>query len=88
MKLSRKDARALRVWAVFAVAANLGIALVVGLALPAGALPLLPILGLMLPLLTTGVLDAAADHLARAQSRPQVAAPQRQREATLGLSAT
>ena len=48
-------------WAVLAVAANVGLALVAAAALPAQALAVLPVLGLALPLLTTGVLDAALE---------------------------
>jgi len=63
MKFSMHDAKTLRRWAVLAVAANVGVTLLVAAALPAHALALLPILGLSLPLLTTGVLDAAAQRL-------------------------
>ena len=60
MKFSMQDAKSLRRWAVIAVAANVGVTLLAAAILPAHALALLPILGLSLPLLTTGVLDAAA----------------------------
>jgi hypothetical protein len=74
--------RKLRRWAVAAVAANLVAAVSLGLALPAQALALLPIFGLMLPLLTTGVLDVfvtrepgspnhGTNHPAGRPSRPQ-----------------
>jgi hypothetical protein len=50
----------LRTWAVVAVGANVGLALLAAAVLPASAAGLLPILALALPLLTTGVIDAAA----------------------------
>jgi hypothetical protein len=50
----------LRRWSVVAVVANVGVALLAAAVLPAQALGLLPVLALTLPLLTTGVLDAAA----------------------------
>jgi predicted anti-sigma-YlaC factor YlaD len=50
----------LRLWAVVAVVANVGVALLAAAVLPASAVGLLPILALALPLLTTGVIDAAA----------------------------
>jgi predicted anti-sigma-YlaC factor YlaD len=55
----------LRRWSVVAVVANVGIALLAAAVLPAHALGLLPVLALTLPLLTTGVLDAAASGCAR-----------------------
>jgi len=55
----------LRRWSIVAVVANVGIALVAAVVLPAQALALLPVLALTLPLLTTGVLDAAASGCAR-----------------------
>jgi len=54
--------RTLRRWAIAAVAGNVALALVAAAALPAEALAILPVLGLGLPLLTTGVLDAALEH--------------------------
>ena len=50
----------LRKWAAVAVVANVGVTLLAAAVLPASAVGLLPILGLVLPLLTTGVIDAAA----------------------------
>ncbi|HET6333300.1 MAG TPA: hypothetical protein VFG30_08810 [Polyangiales bacterium] len=50
----------LRRWAVGAVVANVGVTLLAAAVLPAGAMGLLPVIGLVLPLLTTGVIDAAA----------------------------
>ncbi|HKU44522.1 MAG TPA: hypothetical protein VJR89_40455 [Polyangiales bacterium] len=55
----------LRRWSLVAVAANLGVAVLAAVALPAQAAVLLPLLALTLPLLTTGVLDAAADNCAQ-----------------------
>jgi hypothetical protein len=52
--------KTLRKWAVVAVVANVGATLLAAVVLPANAIGLLPILGLALPLLTTGVIDAAA----------------------------
>lgn len=49
-----------RRWAVAAVVANVGVTLFAAAVLPANALGVLPIVGLVLPLLTTGVIDAAA----------------------------
>lgn len=60
MNLSLQDAKHLRRWAVVAVVANVAVTLIAAVALPAHARGVLPILGLVLPLLTTGVLDAAA----------------------------
>jgi hypothetical protein len=54
----------LRRWSVVAVVANVGIAVLAAVVLPAHALGLLPVLALTLPLLTTGVLDAAAQNRA------------------------
>jgi hypothetical protein len=59
MNLSPRDAKNLRRWSVVAVAANIGVAIVAAVVLPAQAIGLLPVLALTLPLLTTGVLDAA-----------------------------
>jgi hypothetical protein len=56
-----QNAKTLRRWAVLAVAANVGLALAAAAVLPAQALALLPVLGFCLPLLTTGVLDAALE---------------------------
>jgi predicted anti-sigma-YlaC factor YlaD len=50
----------LRRWAVAAVVANVGVTLLAAAVLPASAVGLLPVIGLVLPLLTTGVIDAAA----------------------------
>jgi hypothetical protein len=52
----------LRRWAVAAVVANIGVTLVAAAVLPASAMSVLPILALALPLITTGVIDAAAEH--------------------------
>jgi hypothetical protein len=52
----------LRRWAVAAVVANIGLTLVAAAVLPANAMSVLPILALALPLITTGVIDAAAEH--------------------------
>jgi hypothetical protein len=51
----------LRRWAVVAVAANVAVTLVAAAVVPASAMSVLPILALALPLITTGVLDAAAE---------------------------
>lgn len=50
----------LRRWAVVAVVANVGVTLLAAAVLPASAIGVLPVIGLVLPLLTTGVIDAAA----------------------------
>ncbi len=50
----------LRRWAIAAVVANVGLTLVAAAVLPASAMGVLPILALALPLITTGVIDAAA----------------------------
>jgi hypothetical protein len=50
----------LRRWAVAAVVANVAVTLVAAAVLPASAIGVLPILALALPLITTGVIDAAA----------------------------
>lgn len=50
----------LRRWAVVAVVANVGVTLLAAAVLPASAVSVLPVIGLVLPLLTTGVIDAAA----------------------------
>jgi predicted anti-sigma-YlaC factor YlaD len=50
----------LRLWAVGAVVANVGVTLLAAAVLPANAMGLLPVIGLVLPLLTTGVIEAAA----------------------------
>jgi len=50
----------LRRWSVAAVVANVGVTLVAAAVLPASAMGVLPILALALPLITTGVIDAAA----------------------------
>ena len=64
MKSSVQDTTSLRRWAVVAVAANIAATLAVAAVLPAHALALLPVIGLSLPLLTTGVLDAFAERRA------------------------
>lgn len=50
----------LRRWAVAAVVANVAVTLGAAAVLPASAMGVLPILALALPLITTGVIDAAA----------------------------
>lgn len=52
----------IRRWSVVAVVANVGVALLAAAILPAEALGLLPVLALTLPLLTTGLLEAAVPH--------------------------
>jgi len=88
MNLSVQDARNLQKYAVFAVAANVLVALVLWLALPAHAIALLPILALMLPFITTGVLDAIANRMqhSRSTSRPSQAG--RRPQASFQLRAT
>lgn len=54
------DLKNLRRWALAAVVANVGVTLLAAAVLPASAVGLLPVIGLVLPLLTTGVIDAAA----------------------------
>lgn len=58
----------LRRWSVVAVVANVGVAALAAVVLPAQALGLLPVLALTLPLLTTGVLEAVAGNSVRHQS--------------------
>jgi hypothetical protein len=53
--------KSLRRWAVAAVVANVAVTVVAAAVLPASAMSVLPILALALPLITTGVIDAAAE---------------------------
>ena len=55
----------LRRWSLVAVVANVGVAVLAAIVMPAHVLGLLPVLALTLPLLTTGVLEAAASGSAR-----------------------
>lgn len=88
MNLSVKDAKNFRKYAVFAVAANVLVAAVVWLALPAQSVALLPILGLMLPFITAGVLDAIANHMQRSPSKSRPSLARRHREASFQMRAT
>jgi hypothetical protein len=67
----------LRQWAVWAVAVNVSVIVIAGLVLPANAISLLPVLGLALSLVTSGVIDAAAQP--RLQSESRRVAPARTR---------
>ena len=62
MDLTLHDAQVLRRWALVAVVANVGAALLAAAVLPAHVLGVLPVIAIVLPLLTTGVLEAAAQH--------------------------
>jgi hypothetical protein len=88
MNLSVQDARSLQKYAVFAVAANVIVALVLWLALPAHAVALLPIVALMLPFITTGVLDAVAHRMQRSSSRSRPSQAGRRPRASFQLRAT
>jgi len=64
MDLSLHDAHILRRWSVVAVVANIAATLLAAAVLPADVRGVLPVIALVLPLLTTGVLEAAAQHYA------------------------
>ena len=69
--MDRQNLSKVRRWAVLAVAANVALFLAVAWALPKELLGVLPVLGLTLPLLTTGFIEAATEHRANKVQRPQ-----------------
>jgi hypothetical protein len=69
--MDRQNLSKVRRWAVLAVTANIALLLAVAWALPKDLLGVLPVLGLMLPLLTTGFIEAAAERRASSVQRSQ-----------------
>lgn len=69
--MDRQNLSQVRRWAALAVAANIALFFAVAWALPKELLGVLPILGLTLPLLTTGFLEAATERRANEEQRPQ-----------------
>jgi hypothetical protein len=59
--MERSNLSRVRRWAAAAVAANVALLLLIAWALPKELLGVLPVLGLMLPLLSTGFIEAAAE---------------------------
>ena len=60
-----------RRWAAFVVVANIALLLAVAWTLPKDLLGVLPILALTLPLLSTSILEAAAERRVKRAQRPQ-----------------
>jgi hypothetical protein len=71
--MERQNLSKVRRWAAFVVAANVALLLAVAWALPKELLGVLPVLGLTLPLLSTGFIEAAAERRANDVQRPRFA---------------
>jgi hypothetical protein len=69
--MDRQNLSQVRRWAVLVVAANVVLLLAVAWALPKELLGVLPVLGLMLPLLSTSFIEAAAERRVK-RERPQL----------------